>query len=270
MKNHYYLLFLSLFLIFQCKEEVKSEKETVVKPVTESFKFEEQKFYGVYQLNENDFAICIPVQMGNGDQSEVDSLSIVYENFILKDSIPWIYRRDMGKYAYYDTLHVNQLIYNEDFESLIRKRFKKSFTIFGIEGKMNCAIKKIVFQSSECGNDYIALILNLNKDQLKNPVIASEKDFNIQFGNDAAADKMIKNIGGKEATENLYGAEKYEPKTFAKIDDYYFSYDDDFKWFSKKYEGGKKFPERLIAKIDKDKFDVVWANELDLLGLPCL
>lgn len=271
MKNSVLFLFSVLIFAVQCQKKIETKSVLAPKKISEKvFKIEDQKFYGVYQLNENDFAICIPVQMGNGNEKEVDSLSLVYENFIVKDSIPWIYQKPMGKYSYYDSVHWNQIIYNPDFEKIIRKRFQKTFTVFGVEGKINCGIRKIVFQSSECGNDYIALILDLKAGQLKNPVIASEKDFELKFINDSAADQKIKQIAGKDATENMYGQGNYQPKTFGRIDGYYFSYDDDFKWFGKKYEGGKQFPERLIAKIETNNFKIFWIDELDLLGLPCL
>jgi hypothetical protein len=37
--------------------------------------------------------------------------------------------------------------------------------------------KTVVFQSTECGNDYIAYILNVDKDIVGNPLIACEKRF---------------------------------------------------------------------------------------------
>lgn len=269
MKNSILILFSLLILIIHCKEKVETKAAVIPKKIEKKvFKIEEEKFYGVYQLNDSDFAICIPVQMGNGKNA--DSLSVIYEKLLENSEMPWIYGKEMGDYSYYDTLHVNRLIYNENFDKVFRKSFKNSYFIFGTESKMKCGIKKVVFESNECGSDFIALILDLKPGLLKNPVIASEKDFDLKFITDPAADQKIKEIAGKEATENMYGQGNYQPKTFGKIEDYYFSYDDDFKWFNKKYEGGKQFPERLIAKIDRNNFKIIWANELDLLGLPCL
>jgi hypothetical protein len=39
-----------------------------------------------------------------------------------KDSIPWIYGRDMKDYKYYDTLSAGPLYYNKDLKIALKKK----------------------------------------------------------------------------------------------------------------------------------------------------
>lgn len=109
--------YLNLFIIFSifigCKDEkpiasVAAKKSDSIKQKVD-YEFDENSVFGVYQLTDKDFAICIPVQFDN----ENLPFSKEYETFLVKDSLPWIYGKDMKDYIYYDTLFVHQLIYNK-------------------------------------------------------------------------------------------------------------------------------------------------------------
>lgn len=176
------LVILSIFI--SCKKEASSFEKKIIKndsPKKEShYEFDESSIFGVYQLTDKDFAICIPVQFGN----ENFPFSKEYETFAEKDSFPWIYGRDMKDYTYYDTLFVDKLIYNKRFENVFKKKMKEKFFVYGTKSFQDCKVKKVVFQSTDCGNDYIAFILDLDKNITGNPLIASEKEIPLVYGKD--------------------------------------------------------------------------------------
>lgn len=243
----------------------KKDSVTVAEP---NYKLDESTVFGVYQLTNKDIAICIPVQFGDQE----DPLSKKYENFLVKDSIPWMYGRDMKDYKYYDTISVGPLYYNKRFENTFKKEMKNSYFVYGTKSFQQSTIKKVVFQSTECGNDYIDYILNVDKNIVGNPLIASEKEIPLKYGsNYSETNKSIKKSAAKESTENNYGFGNYNPIVYGNYKNLYFTYYDDFKWYDKKSGSNCQFPERAIFELDsKGIVKLLWSSEMDLLGLPCL
>lgn len=271
MKNGLNLLIIVTILL-SCKKEIPvsvaipKKRDSIKQKV--NYEFDKNSVFGVYKLTDKDFAICIPVQFDN----ENLPFSKEYEMFLVKDSLPWIYGRDMKDYKYYDTLFVNRLIYNKRFEDIFKKKMIDSFFVYGTEASQECSVKRVVFQSSDCGNDYIAYILNIDKKTVGNPLIASEKEIPLSYGKDySELNKSIKKSASKESTEMMYGVGNYNPKVFANYDNLYFTFYDDFKWFDKNSASDVQFPERAIFDVDsKGKIKLLWSSEMDLLGLPCL
>lgn len=271
MKNGLNLLIIfSIFL--SCKKEkpvtvVATKKSDTIKQKVE-YDFDKNSVFGVFQLTDKDFAIYIPVQFDNDNLP----LSKDYQTFLVKDSLPWIYRNNMKDYKYYDTLFVNKLIYNKRFEDIFKKKMKDHFFVYGTKSSQKCSIQRIVFQSNECSNDYIAYILNVDKNTVGNPLIASEKEIPLNYGKDySELNKSIKKSASKESTEMMYGLGKYNPKVFANHNNLYFTYYDDFKWFNKNSTSNVQFPERAIFDVSSQgKIKLLWSSEMDLLGLPCL
>ncbi|MGG5207761.1 hypothetical protein ACQWU4_02355 [Chryseobacterium sp. MIQD13] len=272
MKNYIVLvLFLSLF---SCKKEKATPHENPVQRIDSTtaqkteYKLDKNSVFGVYQLTGKDIAICVPVQFGNQDLP----LSKKYEDFLVKDSVPWIYNRDMKDYKYYDTLSVDRLIYNKRFEETFKKEMKDTYFVYGTKASQACTVKRIVFKSDECGNDYIAYILNADKNLIGNPLIASEKEIPLKYGKDYSGQNLsVKKAFSKESTENNYGHGKYNPIVFASYNNLYFSYYDDFKWYDKHSGSEVQFPERAVFEVgSKGKINLLWSSEMDLLGLPCL
>jgi hypothetical protein len=271
MKNCLHLLIIiSIFL--SCKKEkpvavvVTKKSDTIKQKV--KYEFDKSSIFGVYQLTDKDFAICIPVQFDNDNLP----FSKDYQKFLVKDSLPWIYGKDMKDYKYYDTLFVNKLIYNKRFEDVFKKKMKEKFFVYGTKSSQECSVKRVVFQSNDCSNDYIAYILNVDKNTVGNPLIASEKEIPLNYGKDySELNQSIKKSASKESTEMMYGAGKYYPKVFANYDNLYFTYYDDFKWFDKSSNSNVQFPERAIFDVNSNgKIKLLWSSEMDLLGLPCL
>lgn len=269
MKNNL-LLLISLLIIFSCKKENNeisiAKKDSIQNKI--SYKFDEKSIFGVYQLTDKDFAICIPVQFDN----ENLPFSKKYQEFLIKDSLPWIYGKDMKDYKYYDTLSIDKLIYNKRFEDAFKKDMKENFYVYGTKSVQECKVKRIVFQSNECGSDYIAYILNINKNITGNPLIASEKEIPLVYGkNYSEINKSVKKFASKESTENMYGFGNYNPVIYSNFNNLYFTYYDDFKWYKKDSESNCQFPERAVFEVnDKGKIKILWSSEMDLLGLPCL
>ncbi|MGE8552686.1 MAG: hypothetical protein ACN6OB_01970 [Chryseobacterium jejuense] len=271
-----YIILIVFPLLLSCKKEKevpvptevlvqKKDSVTVNEP---DYKLDKNTVFGVYQLTKKDIAICIPVQFGDQD----DPLSKKYENFLVKDSIPWIYGKDMKDYKYYDTISVGPLYYNKRFEDTFTKEMKSSYVVYGTKSFQKCTIKRVVFQSTECGNDYIAYILNVDKNLIGNPLIASEKEIPLKYGdNYSEINKSIKKSAAKESTENNYGFGNYNPIVYGNYKNLYFTYYDDFKWHDKKSGSNCQFPERAVFELDsKGKVKLLWSSEMDLLGLPCL
>jgi hypothetical protein len=269
MKNFIVLALFPLFL--SCEKEKAISPENAVQKIDSSttheveYQLDENSIFGVYQLTDKDIAICIPVQFGNQDLP----LSKKYEDFLVKDSVPWIYNREMKDYKYYDTLSVDRLIYNKRFEDAFKKEMKDSYFVYGTKASQLCKVKRIVFKSDECGNDYIAYILNVDKNLTGDPLIASEKEIPLKYDKNYSMQNLsIKKAASKESTENNYGHGKYDPIVFANYNNLYF---DDFKWHNKDSGSEVQFPERAVFEMDsKGKINLLWSSEMDLLGLPCL
>jgi len=272
MKKCFVQIIICLILVScQKKETVSKNLPTKIedKVVSEKkYEFDKNSVFGVYQLTDKDFAICIPVQFDNRDLP----LSKEYEDFLKKDSLPWIYGKDMKDYKYYDTLHIDRLIYNKRFENVFRKKMKDSLFVYGTKSGQLCKIKKVVFQSNDCGNDYIAYILDFNQKISGNPLIASEKEIPLNYNNDnSVINPKIKKFAAKESTETMYGVGKYNPVIFSNYNNLYFTYYDDFKWYNKDSGSDCQFPERAVFEVDpQGKIKTLWSSEMDLLGLPCL
>ncbi|MFC3157724.1 hypothetical protein SAMN05443633_10465 [Chryseobacterium arachidis] len=272
MKN-YLVIVVIASILFSCKKEkpvsqsiVKNKKDSV--KAKENYTFDANSIFGVYQLTDKDFAICIPVQFDN----ENLPLSKEYQDFITRDSLPWIYGKEMKNYKYYDTLFVDKLIYNKKFEDVFKKKIKESFFTYGTKSYQICKVKRVVFQSNECENDYIAYILNVDKNIIGNPLIASEKEIPLDYGKDyIEVNEKIKNFASKKNTEMIHGNRKYNPIVFSNYKNLYFTFYDDFKWYKKNSDSYCQFPERAIFEIsEKGKIKYLWNSEMDLLGLPCL
>lgn len=268
--------YLNLFIIFSifigCKDEkpiasVAAKKSDSIKQKVD-YEFDENSVFGVYQLTDKDFAICIPVQFDN----ENLPFSKEYKTFLVKDSLPWIYGKDMKDYTYYDTLFVHQLIYNKRFEDVFKKKMKENFFVYGTKSSQKCDVKKVVFQSNECGSDYIAYILKVDKNTIGNPLIASEKEIPLSYGkNYSEINPSIKKFASKESTENTYGLGNYHPVVYSHYNSLYFTYYDDFQWFDENSTSNCQFPERAIFDVNSQgKIKLLWSSEMDLLGLPCL
>ncbi len=273
MMRNYLIILGIIFMLFSCKKEKPVAKITLdnskaIFKKTENYTFDKNSVFGVYQLTDKDFAICIPVQIDN----EELPLSKEYKNFIVKDSFPWIYGKDMRDYKYYDTLYIDKLIYNKRFEEVFKKKMKESFFVFGTKSSQKCKVEKVVFHSNECGSDYIAYILNVNKSLIGHPLIASEKDIPLHYGNNyIEVNKKLKTFVSKESDEVIYGMGKYNPIVFSNHKNLYFTYYDDFKWYNKNSDSHCQFPDRGIFEIDaKGNIKFLWSSEMDLLGLPCL
>lgn len=268
-----YILILGIFsLLLSCKKEkeysIRSYKEHKNVSPEKPYNFNKDSIFGVYQITDKDFAICIPVQFDNEDLP----FSREYGEFIINDSIPWIYGKDMKDYKYYDTLFIEKWMYNERFENIFKNKISESFFVYGTKSFQKCKVKKVVFKSNECGNDYIAYILNINKKIVGHPLIASEEKIPLNYGNDYSKinNSFKKEISG-ESTQTTYGLGKYRPTVFANYGNLYFSYYDDFKWYIKNSNSECQFPDRCAFETDsKNKIHLLWNSEMDLLGLPCL
>ncbi len=272
MKNYLAILGI-LFILFSCKKEELTSKSIInVKndsiKIGKNYIFNKNSIFGVFQLTDKDFAICVPVQFDN----ENLPFSKDYEEFVVKDSLPWMYGRDMKDYKYYDTLFIDRLIYNKRFEDLFKKKMKESYFVYGTQSFQKCKIKRVVFQSNECGNDYIAYILNVDINITGNPLIASEQEIPLIYGkNYPEVYESIKNFAVKESTEMVYGNGKYDIVIYSKYQNLFFTYYDDFKWHKKNSGSQCQFPERAVFEINsKGKVNLLWSSEMDLLGLPCL
>ncbi|WP_312075972.1 hypothetical protein [Chryseobacterium sp.] len=273
MKN--YLIILGITsILFACKQEKPVLQSTVnnkkdsIQVHNDYYTFDKNSVFGVYQLTDKDFAICIPVQFEN----ERLPFSKDYETFLLKDSLPWIYGKNMKDYKYYDTLFIDKLIYNKRFEDVFKKKMKEKFYVYGTKSFQECHVTKVVFQSNDCGNDYIAYILNVDKSITGNPLIASEQEIPLRYNTNYSEKNLkIKKFASKESTENIYGLGNYNPIIFSNYKNLYFTYYDDFKWFEKHSTSDFQFPERAVFEINSDgKIKLLWSSEMDLLGLPCL
>lgn len=272
----YFLVIFLVFTLFSCKEKKQissnSEHKMVSTPtrLQAGAELDSAKIFGVYRITENDFAIVRNVQFDNPDLP----LSLEFSEFLIKDSLPWINNKPMKDYEYVDSTRYHGLLRNGRFTREFLPKMKPEYFVYGKKGGAKCRIKDVVFQSTDCGNDFIAYILQVDVATTGTPLMASENEIPLDYNGDFKSEsQQIRDAHKKDATESNYAnGGRYQPKVFARMGDYYFTYHDDFQGFDSTSDKAQvQFPERLIVKkVASGKWDVFWWDEMDLLGLPCL
>lgn len=108
-----------------------------------------------------------------------------------------------------------------------------------------------------------------NKNQLQeigHPLLCSATPINLNYANNYSA--LERRINDKIDKVPRDYKDSIKTKVFANAGKFFFTYNDDFKWATKK--GSEcKFPNRYIYSVTDTTITEKWVEGLDLFGISC-
>ncbi len=256
--------------IFSCKNKKNTSKLGNSTPETESFyrldSSENAKdlFYPVFELSPKTTAFVVSFSE-NDKKGLLDNL---FAQVSQLDSINKI--SEIPKNCkIYDTLGAYRLIKSDKLETEIKKYFNKEFYIYGTQGNAKTKIKDIVFGLDDCRTNIFAFCIdNSNIKSIGHPIFCSDKLIDIKYLNDYSnIERNIENYLSKIPSD--YN-DSIKVKVLGNVDNFYFTYNDDFLWGQNPNKTKCKFPTRSIYIIGKkNNISRFWTEGLDLFGIPC-
>lgn len=277
-------LFLTLLLISCHHKNEKISKTTIENKTLDSLhivdtkKIEEENvtidttLFSVYNLSKKTIAIVANLdenQTYKGAEfdkifNQVNEKDTLY-NVLIED------RNRIRNFEYYDTLGTFKLIRSNTLELEVKKIVDKSYYVYGTKGFSKITINKVVCALNNCRTNFIAFPIE-NFDTSKNgkAIFCSKQLLKIKYQKSYFdIQKKILQYEEKESKNYDY-KDEIKPKVFANIGDYYFTYNDDFRWGMYPEKSKCEFPGRTIYIVKKDKpIKKFWVDGLDLFGIPC-
>lgn len=264
------------FLLISCNQK----KETITKTTVhykESDSLDkidiDKTLYCVYDLSKTTTAIVANLNEENTYNGA--AFDKIFNEVNAKDSLYNVLEdpkaNKIRNFEYYDTLGSYKLIRNKTLENQIKKIIETSYYVYGTKGFAKMDIKDVVCGLDECRTNIIAFPIE-NFDTTKNgrPVLCSKQLLKINYQKSYFdIEKKIQEFNEKES-ENYDYKDNIKIKVFANIGDTYFTYSDDFIWGKYPDKSKCDFPGRAIYIVKKDKpIERLWADGLDLFGIPC-
>lgn len=256
--------------IFSCKDRKNISKPDISEHKTESFyrldssENAENLFYPVFELSPKTTALVI--NFSENDKKNL--LDKLFDQVLHLDSTYSV--SEIPKNCkIYDALGAYRLIKSDKLETEILKYFNREFYVYGTHGNAKAKIKDIVFGLDECRTNIFAFCLdNSNIKSIGHPIFCSEKLIDLKYLNDYdGIERNIENYLSKNPGD--YN-DSISVRVLGNVDNFYFTYNDDFLWGQKPDKAKCKFPARSIYIIDKNnKISRYWAEDLDLFGIPC-
>lgn len=261
-------LFVIILIICSCKQKPKitalakdaivinDRKGTLPKIILPEWT-SASDYYGVYRFAAN--VTGIGFEIGNNVKSgnTIDSLfGIALQNSSQRNIV--------------DSTSSFNIEYSKDLENIIKTNDStRDFYIYGTKGVTKAIIKKVLYISTDCSGFLILQLSDIDTLKYGTPLIASKIKLNLNYKNDQVLQKKIEKLTKTERAESDY-KDSIEPKQFAYNKNICLTYSDDLQWFLKSDNPKRSlFPDRRIFKIDKNKFEPLWAMDLDLFGIPC-
>ena len=231
-------LFFAL-IIFSCKDKKHTSTPDIPRNETanvyrlEGTQNPKTLFYPVFELSPKTTAFVIDLDSLPGQAPLPGGMDTVLE--MLKN------------HKLYDTLGAYKLLKNDRLET---------------------KIKNIVFGLDECRTNFCAFCLD-NSDLISigHPIFCSDKLVDLRYSNDYG--NIEKNINSFLSKTPSDYSDSISIKVLGNVDNFYFTYNDDFLWGLKPSETKCKFPARAIYRIDGNSISRFWAEGLDLFGIPC-
>jgi hypothetical protein len=211
-------------------------------------------FYPVFELSPKTTAFVIDLDSLPGQVPQPGSMDTILE--MLKN------------HKLFDTLGAYKLLENDRLEAKIKKYFNREYYVYGTRGNVKTKIKDIVFGLDECRTNFCAFCIdNSAIASIGHPIFCSEKLVNLRYSNDYGnIENKIDSFLSK--TPGDY-SDSISIKVFGNVDNFYFTYNDDFLWGPKPTETKCKFPARGIYRVEGNSITRFWAEGLDLFGIPC-
>jgi hypothetical protein len=255
------LLFLLFALpVFSCKDKKYTSTPGIPGNDTgnvyrlESTQDPKTLFYPVFELSPKTTAFVIDLDNLPSQVSQLGSMDTVLE--MLKNQ------------KLYDTLGAYKLVKNDRLETKIKKYFNREYYIYGTRGNVKTKIKDIVFGLDECRTNFCAFCIdNSDITSIGHPMFCSEKLVDLHYSNNYR--NIEKNIDSFLAKTPGDYSDSTPTKVFGNVDNFYFTYSDDFLWGPKPTESKCKFPARGIYRIEGNSISRFWEEDLDLFGIPC-
>jgi len=254
------LSLLCALLVFSCKNKEDASALRITKSDTgdqyqsERFDVSKALFYPVFELSQETTAFII----------DLDSLPDLVPNLGGRDSVLAM----LKQYKLFDTLGAYKLLKNDRLETIVKKSFNSEYYVYGMLGNVKAKVKAVVFGLDECRTNFCALCFDkADIASIGNPILCSNKLLDLHYSNNYGnIEKTIDSFLSK--TPGDY-RDSINVKVFANTGNFYFTYSDDFLWGIKPTESKCKFPARHIFKVDRKGTSRLWAEDLDLFGIPC-
>jgi len=262
MKNLVFLI-ISLLTFFSCQNLETKRKQNILQSNNQ---LDSVQFYSIFRLTKNTTAIVIPI-----DNTTDSKYSSIFDKFYHQDSLHQFISKerltkDRAKF-YYDTLNGFLLLHDIQLENELKKIVPTEFYINGLKRILKSDITNIIINISECETNFIGFVLK-NEPLLNNgkTIFASTKKIELEYINNKAIDNQINQF---ISTQKYDYRDSIRVKTFAKSNDLYFTYLDDFRWYDSKNNSNCLFPSRMIYKINKNKISLFWGSGIDRFGIGC-
>ena len=224
-----------------------------------------QTFFPVFQFSDTSIGIVFTITQDK-PRNNFDSL---YSIAIILDSIKisaYLNHTDTG------LKDANMMIHNKWLEDKIFKVYNSSFYLYCTKGNLKVNTRNVIYNYTDCGELFIAIRLqNINIEKYGHPLFCSKNEYHLTYGH---FEKEIKSYNGKVNTVGDTEANPYQNRfpdiVFAKVDSFYFAYNDNFKWGSEVANGYKYlFPDRTIYILRKRQIFYTIYISIDLWGVPC-
>jgi hypothetical protein len=265
--NIYLKTFFLLFIItiFSCKNNNKVvDNKTIVSNLTDK-----TEFFSVYKLSKTTTAIVININ----DSKIKTKFDSIFDKVDCQDSLSKVLYdwedKSRKNFTYFDTLAQFRLVKSTKLEFEIKKIIQSEYIIYGTKGFDKAKVNEVIFSMDECRTNFVAFTIE-KFDTIKNgrPIFCSSTLLNLNYHKDYF--KIENKIEIYKKSLNFDYFDKIPTKVFANIDNFYFTYNDDFLWGEYPNKSACNFPERTIYKLEKNNsIKPFWGVGLDLFGIGC-
>jgi len=235
--------------------------------VNASFFDQIDSIFPVFSVSSQSFGLFI--ELNFNDNNELNKLFNKIGESLLNKSLDDSIKSTNLKLE--DSLGYQKLFSNQQITNKLNKYIGNKFQIYCINGKTEAIIKDVVFHISDCQTNYVLLRLNSIDENLGHPIFATQNKMKLKYGNFNNVSNMYNN---KEDEILKDYPDNKHITFFAKLNNYYFGYRDDFKKYKEKkgdYYSSLKvyFPYRKIIKYKNNSIKTVFSQEMDVFGVPC-
>lgn len=263
------IIVLILFsILFSCNN-LKKKTNSINNVEKDSIQIDKEfgSIFSVFKVSPKSFGIFIELEFNQ--KNELNKLYSKMGESLLNLAIDKKF--DKSNLILMDSSGYQSLYSNPKITNSLSKYINKNFNLYCTKGITKSKIKDITFHLSDCQTNYVILRFHPISDTLGYPVFAMEKKIDLKYGKFEELKTKYNSVENKEDKD--YPDNKHVT-LFARKDNYYFGYRDDFKRYENKnddyYENLKVyFPYRVVLKSNKTSLNKIFYNEMDLFGVPC-
>jgi hypothetical protein len=171
--------------------------------------------------------------------------------------------------SWVDTSGPFRLFTSPAVQLLVAQALKDSCYIYGTKGIALCKAGRILLSFDECReNIYGFEVTGYDTNRYGNPLFQSFHYIPIDYSANIkeVQSKVSKLVAGEQ---NDY-RNNLSAVLFAKLDSFYFGYEDDFVWHREERDTICYLPTRYIfVQQNNGKVRRSWTHDIDLIGIPC-